>query len=330
MPLSFNDEDAARAILDVVGTTPWEAVAIARAFIAIHDGRPEEDAARLIFDESNYTLKRSREIVSDLKLKGFLASLRLREKVGSAENPITKLFPAAITERRFIELLKRLCDARLGLDFNDDRDIRHSLTDFLLVEGDQSLPVNIKNAGTQFYNARSLVNLEPDDCIPIPAYKAYGAVNKLPSLLYVISVDYGLAAELAALPTLLEGSEAVTWELLNKYHGSHLKKAEDAFVSKMTQKYWAELSAFAAENPFHVISARRAIRILQQKPERTPGIGLRAWGTGASAEVNVHISIKDETTDWEIVHDRILKNGIVDVINAVNRKRQEWVYDPEI
>jgi hypothetical protein len=102
------------------------------------------------------------------------------------------------------------------------------------------------------------------------------------------------------------------------------------FVSKMTQKYWDEFSKMAAANPFHVISARRAIRILQQKPERTPGIGLKAWGTGASAEVNVHISIKAETTDWMLVNDRIKQSGIIDIINAVDRKRQEWVYDPEI
>ena len=94
--------------------------------------------------------------------------------------------------------------------------------------------------------------------------------------------------------------------------------------------YWEQFAQMAAANPFHVISARRAIRILQQKPERTPGIGLKAWGTGASAEVNVHISIKAETTDWTIVSDRIRQKGVTDVIDAVNRKRQEWVYDPEI
>lgn len=111
---------------------------------------------------------------------------------------------------------------------------------------------------------------------------------------------------------------------------SQLKKAEDLFVSKMIQKYWDMFSQMAASNLFHVISARRAIRILQHKPERTPGIGLKAWGTGASAEVNVHISIKAETTDWRIVSERIAHKGVADIIQAVNRRRQEWVYDPEI
>src|SRR5262249_52973191 len=125
-------------------------------------------------------------------------------------------------------------------------------------------------------------------------------------------------------------NESVVWDLLNRFHGSQLKKAEALFVSKMTQKYWDQFANLAAANPFHVISARRSIRILQQKPERTPGIGLKAWGTGTNAEVNVHISIRAETTDWTAVHDRIKEHGILDIINAVNRKRQEWVYDPEI
>jgi hypothetical protein len=327
----YSDEQAARALIEVVGTTPWEAVAIAKGFIAQLVGEPDDDAARIIFQQNQHTLKKSREIVGELKTKGFLACLRPRQRLGSAENPITKLFPAAITERRFIDLLDQLCEARPGLSYNDDREIRHSLTDFTLIEGSQdALPINIKNAGAKFRNARSLVGLDPDDCIPIPAYKAYGAVDKLPSLLYVISVDYLLADKLSGLATIFQGSEVITWDLLNKFHGSQLKKAEDLFVSKMIQKYWSAVSSMAAANPFHVISARRAIRILQQKPERTPGIGLKAWGTGASAEVNVHISIQAETTGWPVVRDRIKRNGLIDIINAVNRKRKEWVYDPEI
>src|SRR5439155_22910199 len=115
MSASFNDEQAARALLDILGTAPWEAVAIAAAFIALLEGKTDEQGARIIFTQSSqHTLTKSREIVAELKTKGFLACLRLRERTGSAENPITKLFPAAITERRFIEFLDRLCTARPG------------------------------------------------------------------------------------------------------------------------------------------------------------------------------------------------------------------------
>ena len=81
---------------------------------------------------------------------------------------------------------------------------------------------------------------------------------------------------------------------------------------------------------FRVISARKAIRILQKLPKRTPGIGLRAWGTGASAEVNVHISIEQETKSWMEIHERVSSRGLSDIIEAINRKRTEVVYDPEI
>jgi len=72
------------------------------------------------------------------------------------------------------------------------------------------------------------------------------------------------------------------------------------------------------------------MRFLQKFPKRTPGLGLRAWGTGASAEVNVHIAVSQETKQWDEVHSRIQESGIADIIDAVNRKKREWVYDPEI
>ena len=69
---------------------------------------------------------------------------------------------------------------------------------------------------------------------------------------------------------------------------------------------------------------------MQTLPKRTPGVGLRAWGTGASAEVNVHISIHSETKPWDELHQRILQGGLEDLIGAINHKRTEVVFDPEL
>ena len=69
---------------------------------------------------------------------------------------------------------------------------------------------------------------------------------------------------------------------------------------------------------------------MQAQPKRTPGIGLRAWGTGASAEVNVHICVSQETKCWCEIANRIGSNGLRDIVGAINRKRTEVVYDPEI
>ena len=37
-----------------------------------------------------------------------------------------------------------------------------------------------------------------------------------------------------------------------------------------------------------------------------------------------------ETKDWDTIHHRIESGGILDIIDAVNRKRTELVFDPEI
>jgi hypothetical protein len=98
----------------------------------------------------------------------------------------------------------------------------------------------------------------------------------------------------------------------------------------MVAKHWEQFYREIENTPFRVISARKSIRILQTKPKRTPGIGLRAWGTGASAEVNVHIKVSEETKDWDEIFGRIKSEGLTDIIGAINRKKTEVVYDPEI
>jgi len=258
----------------------------------------------------------------------------MQESRNYRENPITKLFPASITEQRFLELLDSLKDRRPGLDYREDRGNEHSLRDFTISEQDIELPINVKNAGTRFENAAQLVGLDSDDCIPIPAYKANAAVESsgfTPNLLYVISVDYDLIKILdTMLEKLFSDDEALVWDLLNRHTGKLVRDAEDLFVGRIVRRHWPELQKVVSDKPFHVISARKALRILQTIPKRTPGIGQRAWGTSARGEVNVHISVKTETKPWSEVADRIITNGITDVVKAVNRKVLQEIYDPEI
>lgn len=331
----YSDMRAAEAITAVIGSSNWEGAAFAEAFLAMTKRKADDEAAaRIIYNKHARSLKESKAIVSKARMDGFLQLLRPREKTGSAENPITKLFPASITEQRFLELLDALKAKRTGLDYRDDTGSGHSLRDFTLLEGDVELPLNVKNAGTRFEHAAQLVGIDPDDCIPIPAYKAHAALESegfTPSLLYVISVDYDLIKLLeATLPKLFSDDEAIVWDLLNRHTGRLVREAEDLFVGGIVRRHWPELQTMVNDKPFHVISARRAIRILQTKPKRTPGIGQRAWGTGATAEVNVHISIEEETKHWSEVAERIIRNGVIDIVEAVNRKVMQWVYDPEI
>lgn len=284
-----------------------------------------------MYDRGPHTLRRSRSLVQEIREKGFLYLLPERKRIGSAENPITKLFPSTITEQRFLEALDNLCSDVKGLTYTDERESGHTLVDFTLHQDGNSLPINVKNAGTKFERAQQLVGLDPSDCIPIPAYKAHDALEAEPNLIYAVSVDYELISTLQDLmPKLFSREETIVWDLLTKHGGTRLRSAEDAFVFRTTRKYWGKLHPYVEKNPYHAISARRAIRVLQMKPKRTPGIGLRAWGTGASAEVNVHISIKEETTPWDDIKSRVREGGLQSIIDAVNRKRQEYVYDPEI
>ncbi len=329
--VAYTDQEAANALISIIGDSRWEAVALARGYLAILNGLTDDDAARVIYNSSNHTLKNSKRFVERAKDWGFIALLAEREKLGSAETPITKLFPATITEQRFLDLLDDLSANRHGLYYTDERETSHSLVDFTIRDGDMKLPINIKNAGTRFEQARKLVILDPEDCIPIPAYKAHAALNSVPDLLYAVSVDYLLLGLLDHLvPSLLDSNERIVWDLLNRNAGSLVTDAEDRFIFSMVKKYWPEIKKAVAHNPFHVISSRKAIAVLHNMPQRTPGIGLRAWGTGANAEVNVHISIKDDTTPWPTVFDRIVDRGISDIIAAVNRKQMKEVYDPEI
>ncbi|MBI4580392.1 MAG: hypothetical protein HY718_11860 [Planctomycetes bacterium] len=329
--MEYGDTEAAEALLALLGDVPWEAVELARGYLALRQSGDVDAAAREVFRNRILTLTQSRTLIQRTMTEGFLAVLSPRTLMRSSENPITKLFPATITEQRFLELIDQLQRARADLQYSDDRASGHTLVDFTLMEGEHELPINIKNAGTRFESARQLVDLDPDDCVPIPAYKAYAAVETVPNLLYVVSVDYTLVSRINdLLATILSRQERIVWDLLTRFRGAHLRKAEDAFIQKTVLKYWDWIETRVACPPFHVASARKSIRVLQTKPHRTPGIGLRAWGNRANAEVNVHLSIRDDMTPWESVSLRILKSGLQDIIQAVNRRRQEWVYDPEI
>lgn len=330
---SSPDAAVARVLVTILADSRWEAVALARGYLALTEGGLSVDEAAATMRRqtgASMTLTAARRMALQLLQTGLLANLRLRERMGSAENPVTKLFPATLTEMRFSRLLERLSESRPGIAVSDDRMSEHSLTDYTLVEGDIRVPVNVKNAGTRFERAQQLVGLDPDDCLPIPAYKAYAATEREPHLLYAVSVDFGLVHRISeTLPPLFTPQEALVWDLLNRFSGSLLRSAEDAFICAVAAKYEDRLLAVAGDMPFHVVSARKAIRILQQKAERTPGIGLRAWGTGASAEVNVHLSLREDMTPWTAVDQLISGQGLTRVVAGIDRRRMELVFDPE-
>ena len=236
-----------------------------------------------------------------------------------------------MTEERFRLHLEELIAIGLGLSFTDDRKGRHSLSDFTLYQGDQVLSVNVKNAGTRFRKAKSIVGLDPDDCIPIPAYKALRALQNKLDLIYAVSVDYDLADRVSEFNIeTFDEDEQITWDLLSIFGDKYVTEAEDRFLFGTVEKYWSELQAIAGQKSFHIISAKRSIAILNDLPGRTPGIGVRAWGTSAVGETNVHISIAKETVLWQKVADQIRGGGLSSVTASMNRTRVASIPDPLI
>jgi hypothetical protein len=330
-----NEEHLAKALVAVLGETSWVAVLLAKAVLARLSGASLDEAAELVREQGGGSRKLVKELLTRAETDGLTSILEPRKKTGSAENPITKLFPAVITEQRFGELLQSLVAeaSRLGrvLTIEDHRK-EHSFIDFVIREREMRLPVNVKNAGTLFRKSAALVGIDPADCIPIPAYKAFGALEAGESnLVYVVCVDMELVGVIRELvPSIFNQNEKIVWELLERYVGRHVRRAEDAFVLSMVNKYWSRLSTRVAQKPFRLISAQKAIKILQSLPKRTPGLGLAAWGTGASAEVNVHVSISRETLDWNSLAPKIAKDGLGTVLSDVNRKSTAVIADPAI
>jgi len=327
----YSNEEAIRALVTIFGDNKWEVAALANGYTAFKNGKDLKSAAKIAHKMGNLKIKDCSEKIEKAFNGSFLEQLPVRKNIGSAENPITKLIPATISEERFLKLIENIIKKRPSITYSDERESKHTLSDFTLFEGKYELPINIKNAGTRFEKAAELVGLNPDDCIPIPAYKAHAALDKKSNLIYAITIDYELIHKINELiPHLFDEDELIVWNLLNIYDGHNVRKAEDYFIFSRVRKYWDHFLNIARDTPFNFISAKKAIRILQTKPHRTPGIGLRAWGTKARAEVNVHISVSEETISWDILSQKILENGLEGIIKDVNKTKQELVSDPEI
>jgi hypothetical protein len=40
--------------------------------------------------------------------------------------------------------------------------------------------------------------------------------------------------------------------------------------------------------------------------------------------------VVNETKQWDEIHSRIVESGVTNIIEAVNRKKTELVFDPEV
>ena len=69
-----------------------------------------------------------------------------------------------------------------------------------------------------------------------------------------------------------------------------------------------------------MISAQRVLAIMRADPRRVPGLGVKAAGTGTfNAEVNVHISVANETVPWDDIAELLRREGIQAVLDRVRK-----------
>lgn len=131
----YTDEQAARAIVAVLPDSRWVGAALAQAYLwAVEGNKSLDDIARHLYDLNCYSLTKAKELVPTLATGGFLNHIKARTKTGSAENPITKMFPAAITEQRFLEEVDALRAKRKTVDYEDDRESGHTWQEMAAIQ----------------------------------------------------------------------------------------------------------------------------------------------------------------------------------------------------
>jgi hypothetical protein len=245
-----------------------------------------------------------------------------RQKLG-----FQNLIVGTIAERVFREdhLAALEPDGYSVVDYHEAGENR----DYGLQKDGLELPINVKVASTLFRNAQTVVGLAPEDCVPISAYKALGASERVPGLVYVDLVDFTLREKVDAFMNALDGPLGIGWHLLSWYAGKGGRAAEDRYLNALFDKHAAALKVLAPPaSQYRVISARRVLAILRHHPRRVPGLGVPGAGTGGfNAEVNVHVSVSTEMVAWADVADELRAHGIQHVLDRVAEEATEtWPY----
>lgn len=252
------------------------------------------------------------------------------EPANNVSQAFQNLVVGTIAERVFWEdhlpLLEP--DGFRAVDYHERGENR----DYGLQRDGLELPINVKTASTMFRNARETVGLAPGDCIPISAYKAIGASERVPTLVYVDLVDFTFRQRVDDFINTLEGDLAVGWHLLSWYVGRGARKAQDRYVQTLFERHGTELKALAPPSTsFRVVSARRVLAIMRHNPRRVPGLGIKAAGTGSfNAEVNVHISVSNETRPWDDIAEQCRRYGIQHVLDQITRTAMAEIPEPLI
>ena len=115
--------------------------------------------------------------------------------------------------------------------------------DFGVKRDGAELPINVKVASTMFREARRVVDLDPEDCIPLGAYKAIGASERVRALVHVFLVDFGLRERVDAFMGGIDEDLTIGWDLLSWFGGSGMKRAQDEYITALFDAHDVDLRA---------------------------------------------------------------------------------------
>ena len=227
------------------------------------------------------------------------------------------LIVGRIAERLFMSVCLNPLSEH-GFTWQDDRHYGNS-RDFTLTKDGAELPLNVKVATTKFRKAQNSVALDPDDCVPFPAYKVTNAVNRLPDLLYIDLIDFGLRDRVEHFMKKLSEDELIVWTMFTWYGGQGVTAAQDEFVDALFKKHNNGLMKLAASPPvFRVVSAKKILEVLREDLERCPQLTGKASLT-AGRDASINLSISKETLPWSELFNQLTTGGIEGVLQTIRK-----------
>jgi hypothetical protein len=200
----------------------------------------------------------------------------------------------------------------------DERSFGNS-RDFTLTKGGAELPLNVKVATTKYLKAQSSVALDPDDCVPFPAHKVTNALRRMPDLLYIDLIDFGLRDRVENFMKKLNEDELIVWSMLTWYGGQGVTVAQDEFVDALFAKHHKGLMKLATDPPvFRAVSAKKILEVLGNDFERCPQLSGKASLTG-HRDASINLSISRETQSWADVLQQLTDKGIDSVLQSIRK-----------
>ena len=137
----------------------------------------------------DFSITNDWSIAKDARDGGTLVAQEARNNPSQAfQNLIVGRIAEVVFREEHLELLEVA-----GFSI-DDLHERGENRDFAVRKDGLELPINVKTASTIFRKAKEIVGIEPNDCIPIPAYKAVAVSERVPDLVYVDLVDFSFRA----------------------------------------------------------------------------------------------------------------------------------------